>query len=604
MSSAALLGLSMLISIGGAGVGWLAATVLERASGDVALRDRAWSVAFYLPTLPPLAMGLYLLAPAPTRPVLTVVGSSTIGVQAPVEVAGIAPAAASLRIDGDQLALAVLAAALLLALVRLAVLGWRTRRLGRVLARTAPATGPIVEAVARSARGLGVAAPEVRVLATATEAMLAGLVRPVLILPSSLVEATDDPAAGAVIAHELAHLKRGDHRAIWFEEAFLALLAFNPILPLVRARLAAAREEACDALALHGAATEARHAYARSLLEAFRSRADLSPALTFTGNSRNQAMRRLHSILTPPSAASTKTRLAALGMGVALLALTGMGTGAVASQRQASSAPVPDNGERLTANVAVMAADPAAASLPPMPQTRDHASSAASRTADLGGSTKVMINGVPLAAGFPYWALAADRVDIQTAEASGGASLDFILSVTDSPPVYVNGAPLPDGVGVAAIKSELVERTDRQADGSIQVQLKPRAPSAARSAASSAAKTRLTVEISPDKRPLVLASGDVLKVSLLPEGDGEVPSMTMDAPVATDGRLPNLVFLDLDDRYFPSRMPGRAYELRAEVQGANGRTLYASEPTTLRLAPWSQGRLERMRPELVLRPVS
>lgn len=685
MSPAELLGLSLLVSVGIAGLGWLAATGLERACGDVALREKAWGAALYLPGLPPLGMAFYLLMPPPVRPALAMAEASTVDASLFLDVAYAAPQIETLRIDGEPVALAVLAAALLLSLVRLSVLGWRVRRLARLLAGAVSAPSSMLQAVEGATRRLGVVAPEVRVCTTGSEVLLSGLAQPVLILPSCLMDVANAPEVRAVIAHELAHLKRGDHRAIWFEEALLALLAFNPILPFVRASRAAAREEACDALALDGATPDARRAYARSLVDAFRSRADLSPALTFTGNSRSQAMRRLQSILTPPAAAGAKNWLTALGAGVLLMALAGAGTVAVASQRQASSAPALDSAKQAAA----MAIETAMATMTPAQQARyrtpsgaqyqaicangDDAdqgfcsgvlfaamasvdaqnvclpktgagemdvqavaaagrravaevtvtqgqkaravaeaalrrafscqASATPKTVDLGASPKLMINGVPVAAGFPYWALAADRVDVQTAEAAGGASLDFILPTTNSPPVYVNGVRLPDGVGLAAIKSELVERSDMQGDGSLQVQLKPRTPPAAHSPASPANATRLTVGVSQVERlPFLLASGDVLRVSLI--GEGEAPSKTVDMPITFEGRLPTQVFLDLDDRYFPTQMPGRAYELKAEIRRANGQTAYASEPTTLRLAPRSQGQVERMRPELVLGPVS
>ncbi|MNU93716.1 BlaR1 peptidase M56 [compost metagenome] len=693
MSPAELLALSLLVSVGIAGLGWLAATMLERASGDIALRERAWSLALYLPALPPLAMGLLLLTPAPVRPVLAMTEPATVAAIVSVDVAVVAPASDAFRVESGQVAIFVLAAALLLTMLRLAVLGRRARRLSRLLAGAAPAASSTLQSVALVARGLGVTAPQVRICAMGSEALLTGLARPRLVLPSSLAEASDAPAVRAVIAHELAHLKRGDHRAVWWEEILLALLAFNLILPFVRARLAAAREEACDALALSGVDAETRHTYARSLIEALRDRADHppTPALTFTGHSRSQAMRRLQSILTPPAAAGAKTRLTALGAGVVLLALAGAGTAAVASQRQASSAPLLDDAKRGANEAAVMATETAMAALTPIKQARYRAPSGvqyqaicatgdeadqgfcsgvlfavmsyvdgpsvclpktdagevdaqavavagrravaevavtqgqkardvadlalrrafacqaaeAPKTVNLGASPKLMINGVPLAPGFPYWALAAERVDVQTAEAAGGASLDFILPTTNSPPVYVDGARLPDGVGLAAIKREQVARTDTLGDGSIRIQLKPREAAAVRSPASPAFKTRLTIEIRQgDNRPFILGGGDVLKVSLAGEGEGEVLSKVIEAPILSAYGLPSRVFLDLDDRFFPSRMPGRAYELKAEIRRADGRLAYVSEPTTLRLAPGSQRQAMRMRPEVILRPAS
>ena len=126
---------------------------------------------------------------------------------------------------------------------------------------------------------------------------------------------------------------------------------------------------------------------------------------------------------------------------------------------------------------------------------------------------------------------------------------------------------------------------------------------AASGVAEVAAKIPLTVDIRQgDNRPFILGGGDVLKVSLVGEGEGEMLSKVIEAPILSGQGLPSRVFLDLDDRYFPSRMPGRAYELKAEIRGADGRLAYVSEATTLRLAPGSQRQAMRMRPELILRP--
>lgn len=595
-----LLGLSLAVSVGVAALGWLGASGLERACGDAGLRERLWGAALILPVLPPLVTALLLLTPAPVQsgPVMT--ASTAEATATAFDLVDIAPAVEGFKLDGGQAAMIALTAALLLTLARLVVLAWRARRVKRLCASAVPASSSTLQAVTITARRMGVAAPQVRVCASGTEAWLTGLARPVLILPARLAEASDPPVARAVIAHELAHLKRGDHRTVWREEVLLTLLAFNPVLPFVRARRAAAREEACDALALSGQTAETRRAYARALIEALGSHLDRSPtpALTFTGNPRSRAMRRLQSILTPPAAAGARTRLTAWGAGLALLALSGLGTAALASQRQATSAPV-----LVEAPPAAITATSTVAPGPAPLASEALQATQAPKTVNLGASPKLMINGVPVAAGFPYWALAADRVDVQTAEAVGGASLDFILPVTGSPPVYVDGARLPEGVGLAAIKREQVERTETLGDGSIRIQLKPREAAAVRSPASPATKTRLAVDISQgDNRPFILGGGDVLKVSLVGEGEGEVLSKVMEAPILSAYGLPSRVFLDLEDRYFPSRMPGRAYELKAEIRRADGRLAYVSEATTLRLAPGSQRQAMRMRPELILRP--
>ena len=166
MSSVELLGLSLLVSVGVAGLAWLIASALEGVSGDARLRDRVWGAALFLPILPPVAMALFLLTPAPVRSDLAIVAPTVEVAQASIDIAAVAPAAEAFRVDGDQAALVLLTSALLLALLRLAVLGGRGRRLGRLLAGAAPASSPMLQSVAAVAGGLGLAAPEVRVSTT------------------------------------------------------------------------------------------------------------------------------------------------------------------------------------------------------------------------------------------------------------------------------------------------------------------------------------------------------------------------------------------------------------------------------------------------------
>ena len=338
MGAPELLALSLGLSVVVAALAWAGGSLVERLSPDPRLRDRVWALALTLSALPPLAVGLLLLTPAPVRDVPVVSASlPTAVVAGPV---GIAEAASTpvLAFDPVLAAWVVLGIAALLVAMRLAALAFRAGRLVRILRQAQPPCPALTAMVEAAARDLAIRPPRVGVSPATSEALLASLGRTRLILPVGLAEGTDAVAVSAVIAHELAHLKRGDHRALWLEEALLALLAVNPLLPLLRARRAAAREEACDALALGNAAPEARRAYAQSLIEALRDRAGPQasgglPALTFTGAGRNTAMHRLKAVLNPAGPAKRAVRLAALCLGLGLVAAAAGASVAVAGQR-------------------------------------------------------------------------------------------------------------------------------------------------------------------------------------------------------------------------------------------------------------------------------
>ena len=63
-----------------------------------------------------------------------------------------------------------------------------------------------------------------------------------------------------------------------------------------------------------------------------------------------------------------------------------------------------------------------------------------------------------------------------------------------------------------------------------------------------------------------------------------------------------MVAIPLGQDLFPRfGQPARAYHISAEIQAANGDSIYGVAPTTLRLAAMGQGAARRLRPELTFR---
>lgn len=350
MSPLELVALSLIASVAVAAVGRWVVARLDLRTDDARLRERMWAGALILPLLPPVAVGLMLLTPAPQRPALIVTPAA---IQTPLSVEAATPAATSveapsLRLDPEVWAEigagVVLALAGLAGVWRCGGLMLRGRRLGRLLAQTEPASGDVSRRIDAEARALGVGAPQTRVGDTGGDVLLAGPWRPTLILPPGLERET---AFDLIVRHELGHLKRGDHRGVWLEEGLMILLAFNPFIPGLRAHRAAAREEACDAMALSGAPAEARRAYARRLVEVLKTRPLETPALSFGGEQKfptrgetdmkTPTMRRMAAILTPPAPAGRTARLGALGAGLLVLTAAGAASAAVVLQREATA---------------------------------------------------------------------------------------------------------------------------------------------------------------------------------------------------------------------------------------------------------------------------
>jgi beta-lactamase regulating signal transducer with metallopeptidase domain len=123
----------------------------------------------------------------------------------------------------------------------------RIVRFRRRLRGAAPAPAWLVGEADRLGERLGVGSPETLVVTGLGSPLLWCLGRPKLLLPSHLVETLDAGRWRGILAHELAHLRRGDP---WVRR--LALLAgwvwwWNPLYWIARRRIDAEAELACDA---------------------------------------------------------------------------------------------------------------------------------------------------------------------------------------------------------------------------------------------------------------------------------------------------------------------------------------------------------------------
>ena len=146
----------------------------------------------------------------------------------------------------------------------------RIVRFGRLLCTGAPAEEGLVERVAQLARRVGLRRPpDVRVVAAAVSPMVYCLFRrPVLVLPGSLIGRLPGDGRDAILAHELAHVKRRDHWVRWIEVAATVALWWHPLLWLARRGLREAEEQCCDAWAVSVLPDAERRTYADTLVDA------------------------------------------------------------------------------------------------------------------------------------------------------------------------------------------------------------------------------------------------------------------------------------------------------------------------------------------------
>lgn len=95
--------------------------------------------------------------------------------------------------------------------------------------------------------------------------LLSGIFKPFVLFPIAVINALDMDEVECILAHELAHLKRYDHLAVFIQQIIETLLYFNPAIWILGKQLDRYREEACDDLVVSLVGSEM--SYARSLVK-------------------------------------------------------------------------------------------------------------------------------------------------------------------------------------------------------------------------------------------------------------------------------------------------------------------------------------------------
>ncbi|MEX1826162.1 M56 family metallopeptidase [Luteibacter sp. CQ10] len=128
--------------------------------------------------------------------------------------------------------------------------------------------------------------------------LLLGLRRPMVILPEA---ARGYPTAviDALVRHERAHAHRYDNWRLWAESWAIALLPWCWPLHRLHRIVLAAREEICDAVALHGTDDATRTGYGRALVDALRRSARAHAGVSTVAGHREALHRRMAAILDP-----------------------------------------------------------------------------------------------------------------------------------------------------------------------------------------------------------------------------------------------------------------------------------------------------------------
>src|SRR5206468_6217194 len=213
--------------------------------------------------------------------------------------------------------------------------GWLAARRLRALG-TLPAPEPCVAALHRLAARLRVSRP-VRLLQSAMVQVPAvlGWVRPVILLPASALTGLTPLQLEALLAHELAHVRRYDYLVNLVQSVIETLLFYHPAVWWVSQQVREEREHCCDDLAV--AVCGDAHLYATALVGMERLRGT-PPAFALAATGRGGAlMGRIRRLVAPEQVEIFPRWMA--GVIAVTLAL-----GGGAHLASGTAAPAPDDG--------------------------------------------------------------------------------------------------------------------------------------------------------------------------------------------------------------------------------------------------------------------
>jgi beta-lactamase regulating signal transducer with metallopeptidase domain/protocatechuate 3,4-dioxygenase beta subunit len=169
------------------------------------------------------------------------------------------------------------------------------------------------------ARDLGVRlSSSLAVCHRVTVPMAIGVLRPVVVLPISIVNGLHPEQMQAILLHELAHLRRYDHWVLVLQRTVEAMLFFHPVAWYLSRRISADRERCCDDMVLRMGVK--RECYAAALYEVAEAAVGTPAMFASAANgSRPSELRcRIRRILGEPEQGHATTGFA----GVLAVALT------------------------------------------------------------------------------------------------------------------------------------------------------------------------------------------------------------------------------------------------------------------------------------------
>ncbi len=134
--------------------------------------------------------------------------------------------------------------------------------------------------------------------AAASVPMVIGYIKPVILLPLGAINNLNESEVEAILAHELAHIKRNDYLINIMLSVIEVLFYFNPAVWWIAANIRTERENCCDDVAVKLCGSSLTYAKALVSLQEI-GKSTPSMAMTFSGP-KNQLLHRVKRILNQP----------------------------------------------------------------------------------------------------------------------------------------------------------------------------------------------------------------------------------------------------------------------------------------------------------------
>lgn len=202
------------------------------------------------------------------------------------------------------------------------------------LAQAGPAPRALELTCGRLANALKVARP-VRILMSlrAETPLVLGWLRPVILVPTSALLNLSPEALEAVLAHELAHIHRGDYLINLLQTLAESLLFFHPAAWWLSHQIRELREHCCDDAAAALCGDPMILAEGLSSLERLRQSSHLEPEPALAA-AKGMLMHRIFRLLSPKDVPVPSLR----GLALLLVGATFLGAATYAVQQESSKA--------------------------------------------------------------------------------------------------------------------------------------------------------------------------------------------------------------------------------------------------------------------------